>query len=491
MFGQKKSDDIALSLPSEEVADSHGAEMANAADRGDQDANFSMVAKGLSAFGLEMVDVRGAIDGAHGAMDGLRQAFAELGATAHETRSRTGSIRDSVTSTTMVADASAEAMNESKAALGKVSSDISDLILAVGNINSQLQGLQSALGSVSDVSKSIDQIARQTNLLALNATIEAARAGEAGKGFAVVAGEVKLLASQTSNATQQIQTTLDELSSEANALISLGEGALDSVEAVKDSTGSLNTVVDELATSIAEIASAGSAVEEGIASIEETNANLLGQVSGIQASIEENNQVLAGAVERIGDAVDETDRLVGVTADSGLNTDDGRFLEIAKNAASEIQQKVDQQLSNGSVSIEDLFDCEYKAIEGSNPVQFLTKATKFTDAHFSMIQENTAKSDERIVFCAAVDVNGYLPTHNSRFSKPQGSDVVWNNANCRNRRIFDDRVGLRAGKNQKPFLFQSYRRDMGGGNFAIMKDLSVPLHFGGRHWGGLRLAFKV
>ena len=46
------------------------------------------------------------------------------------------------------------------------------------------------------------------------------------------------------------------------------------------------------------------------------------------------------------------------------------------------------------------------------------------------------------VFCAAVDRNGYLPVHNAVFSKPQGSDPTWNNANCRNRRLFNDRTGL-------------------------------------------------
>jgi methyl-accepting chemotaxis protein len=68
--------------------------------------------------------------------------------------------------------------------------------------------------------------------------------------------------------------------------------------------------------------------------------------------------------------------------------------------------------------------------------------------------------------------------------------VVWNTANCRNRRMFDDRVGLKAGRNTEPFLLQVYRRDMGGGEFVLMKDLSAPLWVGGRHWGGLRLAYR-
>jgi methyl-accepting chemotaxis protein len=96
-----------------------------------------------------------------------------------------------------------------------------------------------------------------------------------------------------------------------------------------------------------------------------------------------------------------------------------------------------------------------------------------------------------VVFSAAVDDRGYLPTHNLKFSLPQGPDVVWNTANSRNRRIFDDRVGLKAGQSREPFLMQVYRRDMGGGEFVMMKDLSAPITVNGRHWGGLRLAYKI
>lgn len=99
--------------------------------------------------------------------------------------------------------------------------------------------------------------------------------------------------------------------------------------------------------------------------------------------------------------------------------------------------------------------------------------------------------DPRVVFCVTVDRNGYLPTHNNIFSKPQGADPVWNNANCRNRRMFNDRTGLRAGQNTQPFLLQTYRRDMGGGSFVLMKDLSIPIIVKGRHWGGLRLGYRV
>lgn len=86
--------------------------------------------------------------------------------------------------------------------------------------------------------------------------------------------------------------------------------------------------------------------------------------------------------------------------------------------------------------------------------------------------------------------NGSLPTPDLVRSKPQSGDPVWNAANCRNHRIFGDRTGLSAGRNVKPFPLQTYRRDMGGGNFVLMKDVSAPLTVKGGRWGGFRVGFK-
>jgi methyl-accepting chemotaxis protein len=90
-----------------------------------------------------------------------------------------------------------------------------------------------------------------------------------------------------------------------------------------------------------------------------------------------------------------------------------------------------------------------------------------------------------------VNRDGFLPTHNRKFSNTPSGDPVWNAANCRNRRFFDDRVGLAAGRGTAPVLIQAYRRDMGGGKLVTMKDISAPIMVRGRHWGGLRIGYTV
>lgn len=106
---------------------------------------------------------------------------------------------------------------------GNLSSHISE-IDAIAQVSVQakeiIEDLAKHLSEINGVVGLIKNIASQTNLLALNATIEAARAGDAGKGFAVVAGEVKQLASQTDNATDQISKLVDTIQSLSDQAVS-------------------------------------------------------------------------------------------------------------------------------------------------------------------------------------------------------------------------------------------------------------------------------
>lgn len=110
---------------------------------------------------------------------------------------------------------------------------------------------------ISHILKLITDIAEQTNLLALNATIEAARAGEAGRGFAVVASEVKHLASQTANATEEIARQIGDIQAVTK----------DSVSAIKEIVAIIHRV-SEIATAIT------SAVEEQYAATREIAVNV-------------------------------------------------------------------------------------------------------------------------------------------------------------------------------------------------------------------------
>jgi methyl-accepting chemotaxis protein len=131
-------------------------------------------------------------------------------------------------------------------------------------------------------------------------------------------------------------------------------------------------------------------------------------------------------------------------------------------------------------------------IPGTNPVQYRTRYLDVLERLLPPIQERWLAADSRMTFCAAVDRNAYLPVHNRIYSHPQRpDDPAWNTANCRNRRIFDDRAGLSAARNVRPFLVQTYQRDMGNGVTVLMKEIDAPIRVHGKHWGGLRMAYKL
>jgi methyl-accepting chemotaxis protein len=127
----------------------------------------------------------------------------------------------------------AAAAEELAASIGEINRQVEEsasvslsAVDEVKRTNSTVATLSEAAAQIGDVVKLIQDIAAQTNLLALNATIEAARAGEAGKGFAVVAGEVKSLADQTRQATEEISKKIDTVQSvsveAAKAIHSIG-----------------------------------------------------------------------------------------------------------------------------------------------------------------------------------------------------------------------------------------------------------------------------
>jgi methyl-accepting chemotaxis protein len=168
------------------------------------------------------------------------------------------------------------------------------------------------------------------------------------------------------------------------------------------------------------------------------------------------------------------------------------FIERAMSTAATISTAFEEAVTCGRISQEDLFDNDYVPIEGTDPPQYRTRFLDWLDKVLPPIQEPLHASDERMIFCAAVDRNAYLPVHNAIYSRPQRrGDIAWNTKHSRNRRIFDDRAGLAAGRNTRPYLIQTYPRDMGDGATIMMQEIDAPTRVHGKHWGGFRTAYRL
>jgi methyl-accepting chemotaxis protein len=107
---------------------------------------------------------------------------------------------------------------------------------------------------INNVTETIEDISKQTNLLALNATIEAARAGEAGKGFSVVANDIKDLAGQTSEATEEIQNQIGKVQAATAETVAKIKDISGIIQNVNEIVSEITVAVDEQSATTGEIA---------------------------------------------------------------------------------------------------------------------------------------------------------------------------------------------------------------------------------------------
>ena len=166
-------------------------------------------------------------------------------------------------------------------------------------------------------------------------------------------------------------------------------------------------------------------------------------------------------------------------------------IALAVEVAGQASQALVSALSARRISDEDLFSGDYRGIDGTNPVQVLAPHTTLVESLFPQLIEPPLTRDDKMVFCCITDRNGYIAAHNKKYSHPQKpDDPVWNAGNSRNRRIFDDRTGILAARCRQPMVL-TYARDMGGGNFVVLKEIDAPIVVNGRNWGAVRTAFKL
>jgi methyl-accepting chemotaxis protein len=203
----------------------------------------------------------------------------------------------------------AAAVEEMTASIGEIAKNAEQASSVASNAaslaessNETIGQLGSAADEIGKVIEVIQDIAEQTNLLALNATIEAARAGDAGKGFAVVATEVKELAKQTADATEDIRNRI--------------EGIQSSTQEVVVSIGEISEVISEVSTVSQTIASA---VEEQSVTTKEIARNVT-QTSDAATTVSTGVAESASASKEITQSITEVDQAAKQTSSAATET---------------------------------------------------------------------------------------------------------------------------------------------------------------------------
>ncbi|WP_110687230.1 methyl-accepting chemotaxis protein [Salinicola aestuarinus] len=140
---------------------------------------------------------------------------------------------------------------------------------AMGQVVDTMTRITDSSRKVADIIGVIDSIAFQTNILALNASVEAARAGEQGRGFAVVAGEVRNLASRSSDAAKEIRDLIDSSTQEVGHGADLVRHAEGSIEEVVNAVTRVNDIINEISAASEEQTSGIEQIGQAISQMDE------------------------------------------------------------------------------------------------------------------------------------------------------------------------------------------------------------------------------
>jgi methyl-accepting chemotaxis protein len=363
---------------------------------------------------------------------------------------------------------------------------LTDLVVQLGE---RMAGFATAMNQVQMVSSTIETIARKTNMLALNATIEAARAGDAGRSFAVVAAEVKKLAHDTRAATSQIASTIGELTREAGAVTTEIKTGVERSRAAQSGFGQISETVREVAEIVTMVDRQTEGIAHSTSMIQTSVDRVKAGLTDFAGDARDNGNQLTQAQKRLAHLEMLSNTMLDTLANSGAEIDDTPFILKAQEAMRAIQTAVERGIDAGEISVDDVFDRDYKLIEGTNPSQYDSRFCDFADKYVRPVLDRVKASDDRLIGSAITDVNGYLPTHLSERSHAPGPDPVWNDAHCRNKRIFMDETTAAAIVSEKPAMLATYRMELGEKNIPV-KNVFVPLWIKGRRWGNYELAYR-
>jgi len=169
---------------------------------------------------------------------------------------------------------------------------------------------------------------------------------------------------------------------------------------------------------------------------------------------------------------------------------------LAVTGSKAMEQVLEEAIDSGRLNEEEVFDTGYREIK-EGPLaraaipKYRTAYDTFLDQEILKIEDAFVDEDSMVVFAVLVDKNGYLPVHNTRYSKPLTGDAEMDKVGNRTKRMFNDPTGLAAGKydgkDGNKILKQVYKRDTG----ETMWDVAAPVYVKGKHWGGFRIGFSM
>jgi methyl-accepting chemotaxis protein len=447
------------------------------------------VARDCGLLSMECSDVAGYVKGVSGRIGEHLKVLDQLEEVTTRLLADQARVSDSTDEARLLSEQARTKLEAGREAIDSTIDGFKGLTELVVQLGERMAGFATAMNQVQSVSSTIEAIARKTNMLALNATIEAARAGDAGRSFAVVAAEVKKLAHDTRAATSQIASTLGELTREAGAVTAEIKTGVERSRAAQSGFGTINDTVREVSEIVGMVDRQTEGIAHSTSMIQTSVDRVKAGLTDFAGDARDNGIELTTAEKRLAHLEQLSNSMLDMLANSGAEIDDTPFILTAQEACRRIKTAIERAIDEGEVSLDDVFDQDYKVVEGSNPVQYSVRFNGAADKHVRPILDRVKGSDPRIIGSAIGDMNGYLPTHLTERSQPQGPDPVWNDAHCRNGRILIDDTTRAALASDKPATLATYRMELGD-KFIPVKNVFVPLWIKGKRWGNYELAYR-
>lgn len=252
-----------------------------------------------------------------GAMEELAGGASDAATAILVQQKKTEEISDQICEVGNITASIVENVNEAENKLESGQQAMDDLVHQVSvsesaskQVVKEMDELRSDAAKMQDIMALISNVASQTGLLALNASIEAARAGEAGRGFAVVASEISNLAGQTSTATGDINTLIDNISRSLNEVTEAVGELLKSNEMQNGYVSNVAEDFEKIHTNTQGIFEQVSRLQQMVGAVEESNRAIIESIENVSAVTQE---VTAGANETLDISISNLESVADIT----------------------------------------------------------------------------------------------------------------------------------------------------------------------------------
>jgi methyl-accepting chemotaxis protein len=252
--------------------------------------------------------------------DELSASAGRTTASAESAATAAGQAQENAQSVASAAEQLAAAIREIGTQVDQAHSVVSRAATAGDDARVTIETLNQEVERIGTVADMIGEIAARTNLLALNATIEAARAGDAGKGFAVVAAEVKQLATQTAQSTEQIAAHIGQVRAATGASVTAVGRIGHTIAEMNAISDSIAAAVEQQSTATAEIARNVTETADAATAMSQRAGEVLGEANGTggrAADVRDRAAGLRQAAEALHESVAQTVRHAAEQADQG------------------------------------------------------------------------------------------------------------------------------------------------------------------------------